>query len=818
MSVGSFVILLASLSAVQPPAGPPASTAAPSPADEQTLKAANLAVTGPALLDFLHKRTAAPADKAQIAALVKQLGDPAQAAHDPAAGQLTALGEAAVPFLREAANNLDDPDFARRARQCLQNIEGAQGAGLTTAVVRALAAVKPDGTAEALLDYLPYAEDEKVEQGIEDALATVAFRDGKPESAIVRALTDNTPIRRSVAAAVLCRVGGLEQLAAVRVLLKDPKPTVRFRVATALSDAYSADAIPVLIDLLSELPNEQRKEDEAYLTKLAGEWAVAGPTGNDATSRHLRREAWNAWWHGIDDKVLLDEFKTRTMSDDERDRALALIQKLDDVSADVRQKASADLVAMGLPVTPLLRQATSNPNPRIGPFALKCLQLIENGSPNPLPAAAGRMLALRAPDGAVETLLAYLPYADNDESEQQLRDLLSSLAVHDAEAVPVLVKALNDKIGVRRGAAAVALCKRGAGDELPAVKKLFKDADPDVRLRAALAVLTLARDKDAVPVLIGVLADLPADRVWEPEEMLTFLAGDKGPSVSVAGDAAARKKAADAWARWWADNSAAVDLAKLDFNEKRELGYLLVVENQSFVAGKGGRVVEFDAAGRQRWEIDNLLGPMDAQAFGGNRVVLIDNNGNRVCERETTGDKKIIWEANVPQAFRVQRLPNGNTFVACHNVLMEVDRTGKEVNRLPLPAEWLFDAVRLRDGQTALFNNQGFYSRLDASGKEVKKVHAPFNFATGMNAAEVLPNDHVIIASWSTSKVFEYDADGKTTMEADIPQATGFFRLSNGHTLVACQNQGRVVELDPAGKVVREMKDLKCHPYRVSRR
>ena len=550
------------------------------------------------------------------------------------------------------------------------------------AVVRALAAVKPDGTAEALLEYLPYAEDEKVEQEVEDALATVALRDGKPESAVVRALTDETPIRRSAAAAVLCRVGGPEQFAAVRVLLKDPKPTVRFRVAMALSDAYSADAIPVLIDLLAELPNEQRKQDEDYLTKLAGEWAVAGPTGNDATSRRLRRQVWNAWWHGIDDKVLLDEFKTRSMSDDERDRALALIQKLDDVSADARQKASTDLVAMGLPVTPLLRQATTNPNPRIGPFALKCLQLIEKGSPNPLPAAAGRMLALRAPDGAVETLLAYLPYADNDESAHQLRDLLSSLAVHDAKAVPVLVKGLGDKIGVRRGAAAEALCKRGAGENLPAVKKLFKDADAEVRLRAALAVLTRARDKEAVPVLIGLLADLPSDRVWEPEEMLTFLAGGKGPSVTVAGDSAARKKAADAWTRWWADNNAAVDLAKLDFNEKRELGYLLVVENQSFVPGKPyGRVVEFDAAGRQRWEIDNLLGPMDAQAVGGNRVVLIDNNGMRVCERETTGDKKIVWEANVQQGFRVQRLPNGNTFVACHNVLLELDRTGKEVHR-----------------------------------------------------------------------------------------------------------------------------------------
>ena len=123
---------------------------------------------------------------------------------------------------------------------------------------------------------------------------------------------------------------------------------------------------------------------------------------------------------------------------------------------------------------------------RIGSLTVKCLQLIEKGAPNPLPKAAGRMLALRAPEGAVAALLAYLPYADTEESARQLRDTLSVLAVNEADAVPTLLKALNDKVGVRRGAAAAALCRRGAGANLPAVKKLFKDADPEVRLYAAL--------------------------------------------------------------------------------------------------------------------------------------------------------------------------------------------------------------------------------------------------------------------------------------------------------------------------------------------
>ena len=164
-----------------------------------------------------------------------------------------------MPFLREAANNLDDPDFAAKPHQCLEGIEGSHAAAVSMAVVRSVAALKPDGAADALLQYLPYAENDKAAQEVETALAAVALnKDGKPESAVVRALTDATPVRRAAAAVALCRVGGDEQKAAVLRLLKDPKPTVRFLRLSALADAYQGDAVPVLIDLLADLPNEQR--------------------------------------------------------------------------------------------------------------------------------------------------------------------------------------------------------------------------------------------------------------------------------------------------------------------------------------------------------------------------------------------------------------------------------------------------------------------------------------------------------------------------------------------------------------------------------
>ena len=172
----------------------------------------------------------------------------------------------------------------------------------------------------------------------------------------------------------------------------------------------------------------------------------------------------------------------------------------------------------------------------------------------------------------------------------------------------------------------------------------------------------------------------------------------------------------------------------------------------------------------------------------------------------------------VNQGFRVQRLPNGNTFVACRNGLVEFDRTGNQVLNQQRPNEWLLDAAKFRDGQMAPLNNQGGYVRLDATGKEVKSFHVPFNINFGINGAQVLPNDHVIVSSWNAGKVTEYDADGKVVMEASVQQANNFYRLPNGHTLVTCMSQTEIIELDQAGKVVNEMKDLTFRPWRVSRR
>ena len=130
--------------------------------DEQALKAVGLKADGPTLLEFFKVRAAGKADKDAVAGHVKALADKDAAVRDKAMASLVSLGHPAVPALRQAANELENAEAAALARRCLQHIEGPSGASLSAAAVRAIAVLKPAGTVEALVAYLPTAEDDQV--------------------------------------------------------------------------------------------------------------------------------------------------------------------------------------------------------------------------------------------------------------------------------------------------------------------------------------------------------------------------------------------------------------------------------------------------------------------------------------------------------------------------------------------------------------------------------------------------------------------------------------------------------------------------------
>ncbi len=789
---------------------------APKPAavatDDQILKNVLVDTGGPALLAFFHQRMTPNIDAEKVAKLTKQLSDPSEEIRANAMAELIGLGPLAVPALRRAVNHADSEEMLSRARKCLQAIEGSGGSAVVQSAVRALAAHNPEGAAETLLRYLPFADDEAVMQEIETALIAIGMRDGNAEPALIQALTDAAPIRRGFAARVLCKVGGSAERAAVRPLLKDPKPSVRMLAALSLTELHDAEAMTVLIDVLADLPPDGRKRVEDYLSELAGEWAIKTPQGGDAVSGRLRRDLWSAWWRSLDDKQLLDEFRSRTLTEEERVRALEWIGKFNDSSADVRAKAAESLIGMGPHVASLLRQTIERReagpnNERLVELAQQCLAAIEGGSGKPLPEATTRLLALRRPRGTIETLLAYVPFAESDTIATQLVEVLASAGCLQGKGDPALVRALGDKLSERRAAAAMALCQGKANDELPAVRKLLSDADMTVRLRVAVALAHLG-DKSAVPTLITLLGDLPLDQVWEAEDLLSALAGEKAPNQHVGTDKASRTATVKAWKDWWAKEEKNVDLAILN-DPERGVGLLLAVDMQA------GKVLEVTRNGRIRWQLQGPQWPWDAVVCRNGNIFVAQQNNNQVSMWNRQG--KQIWQKTCQWPFYCQQLRNGNLFVACRQQILEFDVNGKEVSsRQMANLNWIVGAYKFPNGHVGLFSQQGQYVRIDAQGKQVKTYQASLPGCVAMNA-EVLPGDRVV-TSLNINRVAEYNDKGKSVWECNVVNPAVPHRLPNGHTLVAQNGGNQLYELDRKGKVITEKKNLEYHPWRIRRR
>jgi HEAT repeat protein len=782
-------------------------------ADEQTLTAAGLATDGPSLLEFFRGRTRLDTDRERLMGLTRQLGDASPEARTKAVAELVSRGTAAIPALRHAMNDLADSAVAERARQCLKAIEGSSGAAVPAAAARLLAARNPPGSVEALLAYLPFADDKTVTEAVSAALVAVAYEDGQPAPALTSALHDPVPLRRAVAIDALCRKDRPEQWPAVRKLLADPKTSVRLRAALALANQQDADSIPALIDLLAELNPEQRRQAEDVLQNLAGEWAPNLSLPNeDDVSRRIRRDAWMAWWRNTDGPALLAELRKHTLTPEAQAKIEALVQGLGDDVFAVREKAAADLVACGLLAVPFLREAAKGSDLERKRRAEACLRRIATGEARGLPTAALRLLALRRPAGAVEAVLAYLPHADSDTSTTEALAALAALALRDGKPEPALVQALDDKMPVRRAAAAEALARSGAPAIRPTVRKLLKDADASVRFRVALALVT-GQDREAVPALIDVLADLPSEDSSQAQEALLALAGNKAPAVPAGTDAESRRKLRDAWADWWRVNGAAVDLAKLESSE-RFLGYTLLVEVDN---NGNGRVQELDRSGKQRWMIAQLQYPVDAWVVAGNRVLVAEYNGMKVTERDLQG--KVLWEKTGlrGRATNAQRLANGNTVICSDQELLEVDRAGKSVFTKNFAGKSsLIAGYKARNGEYVVLTGQGSCVRMDATGREIK------SFSAGRDGAwtsglDLVSDGRILIAQPNMNRVQLFDREGKATWEAAAPGLVSASWLPNGHVLVANYNAQSATELNRNGKSVWEHKS-DYHVFRVRRR
>jgi HEAT repeat protein len=503
---------------------------------------------------------------------------------------------------------------------------------------------------------------------------------------------------------------------------------------------------------------------------------------------------------GTDGPALLAFFKQRTLPAPDRVKLAALVRQLgaDDFAA--REKATRALLAAGRSALPLLRPAVNSEDPEIASRARLCVDKLEQGSDLGVVVSAARVLAARKPEGASGVLLAYLPVAGDEMVEEAVLEALAAVGLRGGKPAAALDAALKDREPVRRAAAASVLVR--LADRRATVRRLLTDQDARVRSQAA-AGLFRAGDKAAVPVLIALLVDAPTRQAQQAEDLLCRLIPDKAPPAALdVTSADNRRKSAMAWKEWWQANEASIDLAKIQKGNPLQ-GLTLASVTTGGGKDGGGRVWGFAKGGQVRWEIDRGLGgTAEVRLLPNRRVLIAEYRAHKVTERDVHG--KIHWEKTVTSSpVSCQRLPNGNTFIATMNELLEVTRDGKAVYSHQRPGS-IYHAVKMRTGHILYVHSGGNLVEFDpAAGKEVRTIAV--GGTNGWGGIEVLRNGHYLVAQYSANQVVEIDQKGKVLWKVGIKTPALATRLPNGNILVPSSDGNRLVEVNRQGKEVWQM-------------
>ncbi len=298
----------------------PAAAEAPKPeepgkADEEILRKAGLKTDGPALLEFFRSRTLRDGERDQVARQIRQLGAESYRLREQATRALVKGGPKIQELLRSFQND-SDREVVRRVERCLQHIQETDASPEAyAAAVRLLALRKPAETVEVMLAYVPYTQNDLLQDEISALLTVLTKQGGKADPQLLAALGDREPTRRGIAGEALCRADFTAHQVVLQKMLADPQPLVRFRVAQAMAHARQREAIPVLINTLPELPLGTAWEAEDFLFRLAessGRTAPMISLGTDAAGRQKCRDTWLAWWKSEGERIDLAKMQEKT--------------------------------------------------------------------------------------------------------------------------------------------------------------------------------------------------------------------------------------------------------------------------------------------------------------------------------------------------------------------------------------------------------------------------------------------------------------------------------------------------------------------------
>jgi hypothetical protein len=294
-----------------PIAAPGKATAAPVLTDAEALKEAGLtADDAKPLIEYLRARTLTDVDQNSIGVIIKKFGSDNFEERLKATEEVEKFGPAAIGPLKSAERD-PDPEVAYRAHEALKRMEKVPHSQVAAAAVRALVKLKPKEAASVLLGFLPMADSDEVAEEIRTALVSLAAADGKPEPALVAALSDKSVVRRSAAYVALTEGKGVREAhplvkAAVR---KEADTDAKFLgLWSLLMTTREKEFVPDLIGMIPKLPRGRIWQLEEFLLQLAGKEKPDAKFGKSAESLAKAKEAWEGWWKKKGESLDLAKF------------------------------------------------------------------------------------------------------------------------------------------------------------------------------------------------------------------------------------------------------------------------------------------------------------------------------------------------------------------------------------------------------------------------------------------------------------------------------------------------------------------------------
>jgi HEAT repeat protein len=509
-----------------------------------------------------------------------------------------------------------------------------------------------------------------------------------------------------------------------------------------------------------------------------------------------------------DAESLLKFLREQTLADSDPKQIAELIALLGSDDFAKREQATKDLIALGRPALDALRQARKiHADPEVRMRAGLCAEAIDNTlDPNVALAAVRRLVHLRAA-GAAGPLLTLLSDVDW-QFQDEIFHGLPRVATRDGKVDPAALAALDDKVPLRRAAAALAVACAGGAADRARVRKLLADPDPSVRLRAAQGLLA-ARDTAGLPVLIALLNEPAVEVSWSAEELLHWLAGDAAPAAKVgAASVAERQKAVVAWTDWQKSAPAKFDWDQLEQGPRRPGLYFVCETGRVWLCGCDGKV---------RWTVPSKVGGAhDIVLLPGNELLIAQHSGEGVLVRRDLAGKE-LWRHVDPKQndyVAVQRLPDGHIFVATEEDLGEFSAGGRLLALSSCDAFNPGDAWKLRNGRIVIRHDDGLAEIDGLSGRVLRDGLVDGVRFNMMNKFAVLPDGRCAVADFRENRVVEVDQTGKVARALTVRGAWGVEALRDGHYLVSTMRDGRILEIDPEGRTVWEA-SVRQRPLRV---